>query len=122
METVFVSIVIVALLFTAVASLGFASWVIIRISTAHLPVTVAAAIAKQVEDSVRARVRISNDLLQGKQPESLGSIEEAPVPSFFQSGMVNDFHEIHRDLNRHRNADADRAATIRDLGIGVEEA
>jgi len=121
METVIVSVTVVTLLFTALASLGLAAWVVVRVATSHLPVTAAAAISKQVEDAVKARVKISNDLLNSKVQERIGSVDEAPVPSFFQSGLVNDMHEINRDLRRYRNAESDRAATIRDLGIGVEE-
>jgi hypothetical protein len=116
------TIVIVACLLSATASLGFTAWMIARVYTAHLPLNVVAGLVKQQEDAVKSRVKISNALLQGKSQEPLGDVEEAPVPPFYQSGSVTDMHEINRELRRHRNPQKDMETAIRDLGIGVEEA
>jgi hypothetical protein len=83
-------------------------------------VQVAEKLTKSVDDAVRNRVRQINVAVNPRSVQTeIEPIEDAPPPPVFQSGLLDDFHEIARENNRVRRDDAEYAA--REAGIGSQE-
>lgn len=127
--------IIATLALVAIAALGFAAWIIVRThretvalgranaetiaKTVTLVVQTSDALSQRLERDVSRRVGVVNSLLRGQQPdappapgEPIGDMPAAPI---FQTGYVDDEHEIQRETSRVRRPGAD---PVRETGIG----
>lgn len=84
-----------------------------------LVIQTASALRTNIDAAVAARVKMINAAMQpgGPGESAPQAVEEAPV--MHTSGMVDDLHEIQRDLQRVSRETSD---PVREAGVGVEDA
>lgn len=139
MEVIVVSVAFTIAILIAAATLAFSGWVIAKIyqATAILAtsqheagakyatamLSAAEALSCKIDTRVGDRVKLVNALKNGtsiSQSADMPSIiEDAPLPPRLkESGIIDDLHEIDREMNRYRPKGSEDFFK-RDLGIGV---